>query len=194
MASSSGPRPPRISSKIVAAAAPITKRAVSGGSSRACGESSAAGVEEADEPVGGRAVAEAGRLAERGDLDDRHPGDVGLGREELEQRPQRRRHPVRPGPPLGAVPGRRDVGDEEVEPGVVGLQEAVFLVGEETLEGRRRDTGPADHRVDRRRLVAVGRGDPHHRFHDADPVMPIRLGHHRFSLVSSSTHLVSRLT
>ena len=173
---SSGPRPARISSKISEVAPPIAKRAVSG-EGVARGRVLAALLEQAREPRQRRAVALPRALAHRGHLDHRHPGDVGLGGQQFDQCPQRRRHPVGPGLAAGSLVGAGDVGDEDVDHRVVGLEEAVLLAVEHFVEGLERDTGDLDHVGDRRRLVAFRRRDADHRL-----AQPLPLGAHRVGL------------
>ena len=88
----------------------------------------------------------------------------GLGREQLHQRPQRRPS-IRSahGAPAAASKAPAKAGDEDVDDGVVGLEEADVLAGEHRVELLAGDLGPLDHVADRRRLVALGGDDPDHR-------------------------------
>ena len=87
----------------------------------------AALLEEGGEAGQHRPVALARVIAGGGHLDHRHPGDVGLGGEQLDQGPQPGGDLLRPGLVRGRLEGGRDVGDEDVDDRVVGLQEAGLL-------------------------------------------------------------------
>ena len=74
------------------------------------------------------------------------------------------------GSPAGGLVGAGDVGDEDVDHRVVGLEEAVLLVVEHFVEGLERDPGDLDHVGDGRRLVALCRRDADHRLAQALPL------------------------
>ena len=105
MRSSSGPRPARISSKIIEVAPPIAKRAVSAGRLLALAGVLAPFLEEGREAGQRCAVALPRVVAGGGHLDHRHPRDVRLGGEQLDQRPQPGRDPLRPGLAVGRLEG-----------------------------------------------------------------------------------------
>ena len=161
---SSGPRPARISSKIIEVAPPIAKRAVSAGSSSPWAETVAPFLEEVGEAPQRRPVADPRVLADGGHLDHRHAGDVVLGRPAARPAPagRRRSGPARAAP-TAALEGGRDVGDEDVDDRVVGLEEAGLLAGEHPVEGLAADRRGLDHVGDVGRLIPLGGGDPDHR-------------------------------
>ena len=95
----------------------------------------AAFLEEGGEAGQRGAVARPRVVARRGHLDHRDARDVGLGGEQLDERPQAGGDPLRPGLVRSRLEGGGDMGDEDVEDGVVGLEKAGRLVLEHLLEG-----------------------------------------------------------
>ena len=82
-----------------------------------------------------RPVAVARVVARGGHLDHRQAGDVGLDREQLDQRAEPGGDLLRPGLAGGRFEGGGDVRDEHVEDRLVGLQEAGLLALEHLVEG-----------------------------------------------------------
>ncbi len=89
---------------------------------------------------------------------------------------ERRGDPLRPGLARGRLEGAGDVGDEDVEDGVVGLEEALRLVLEHLVEALAGDSGDLDHVGDRGRLVALRRRHPHHRLQQPLPLRAHEVG------------------
>ena len=143
--------------------APIAKRAVSGGRSSWPRVLSPL-LEERDEAGERLAVEAAGAVPGGGPLDHGQPGDVRLGGEQLDHRPQGDGDPLRPGLAGGRGVGPGDVGDDDVVDGAEGLEEAGLLVVEELVEGGAGDSGDLDHLGDGGRRVPFLRRDADHRF------------------------------
>ena len=137
----------------------------------------AAFLEEVGEAAQRRPVADPRVLADGGHLDHRHPGDVVLGASRSTRARRRGGDPVRPGLADGALEGGRDMGDEDVDDRVVGLEEAGLAAGEHLVEGLAADRRGLDHVGDRGLLVALGGGDPDHRLQQ-----PLALGADRVGL------------